>query len=26
MHRVLHLVRGGEVEEILPIAAAGKIH
>ncbi len=26
MHRVLHLARGGEVEEILPIAAAGKIH
>lgn len=26
MHRVLHLVRNGEVEEILPVAAAGKIH
>ncbi len=26
MHRVLYLARGGEVEEILPIAAAGKIH
>ena len=25
MHRVLHLVRDGQVEEILPIAAAGKI-